>query len=518
MTAEDLKSTTTNSKRKVVSFVYADLPTFELCLYCCFLFSCTSYAWFQVLATSNNYKFNIGQLASLKTLPFFGQRFKDESNWEWNNWSSLALSLLPFLLIHSIIFNTAERFVSDQVLQYITIIYSVIYSSVLFTKWLVFLSLFQGTLIFLVTHLTGYWIATWISSLPVLYLTMHHTFEISPNPFLVLTFVSYTLLSYISYNLEAQAGGARPEDNTWLKRYIRMLFYTFYPPYMITLVVTYADFERQMRERVMKIHEWRNVLFLVVRIAFWWVFIDLLLHFAYFEGILFDLEYAKRLPKDQFVSLGMALGTFFHLKYVVIFGLPRIFALADKMQPVDGPICINRLVLYSKAWRYFDRGLYSFFKKYIFIPICRPTFSMTRKVIGVLISYGFVLLWHGFYHSNIVWISLNIIGLFLEYGAKAIYTIESFQKWREMHISDLAFRRILAWLRVIPFVLGIYSNFYFLGGSEVGYMFVLRIWLEETLTLRYPAIFLITLAYAHSQICIEVDRKFDSVSSKAHSE
>ncbi|EFO13009.1 hhat protein, partial [Loa loa] len=92
---------------------------------------------------------------------------------------------------------------------------------------------------------------------------------------------------------------------------------------------------------------------------------------------------------------------FFHLRYVVIFGLPRIFALADNMEPADGPICINRLTLYSKAWRYFDPGLYSFFKTYIFIPICAPTFSLKRKIFGVILSYGFVLLWHGIHYANI---------------------------------------------------------------------------------------------------------------------
>ncbi|VBB34590.1 unnamed protein product, partial [Acanthocheilonema viteae] len=157
---------------------------------------------------------------------------------------------------------------------------------------------------------------------------------------------------------------------------------------------------------------------------------------------------------------------FFHLKYVVIFGLPRIFALADNMEPADGPICINRLTLYSKAWRYFDRGLY-------------------------------------------IWIALNIIGLFMEYGCKGLYGIKEIREWREKYITDIAFRRIIACLHIIPFVLGLYSNFYFLGGFEVGSMFVERIWYEETLTLRFPAILLITLAYFYSQVCIEIDRKLN---------
>ena len=77
---------------------------------------------------------------------------------------------------------------------------------------------------------------------------------------------------------------------------------------------------------------------------------------------------------------------------------------------------------------------------------------------------------------------------------------------REKYISDVAFRRILAWLQIVPFVFGLYSNFYFLGGAKVGYMFVERIWNEETLTLQYPFFLLISLGYCYTHVTMEVER------------
>lgn len=492
--------------RKVL-FEYPALPKFELLLYIIVVCCSVIYGWLQVIIASRKFDFKFGNSAALHRLPFFGERFKDESNWEWSRWSPLALSLLPFLTIHSVFFNIGRKFISEDFMQYFTIIYSITCSCLIFTKWLVFVSIVQGSIIFFAAHFIRHWIVVWMSSLPILYYTTHRTIYLSPDPFLVLIFVSYTLLSYISYNLEAQRGETRPEDNSLFKRYIRMLFYTYYPPYMITLVVTYPDFERELRERQLRTRNWLRIMSLVVRTGFWWMLAHFILYFMYFESMLYEFEFAKNLPKNEFVSLGMALGTFFHLKYVVIFGVPRIFALVDNMQPVDGPICISRVTLYSKLWRNFDRGLYNFFKRYIFIPICGPTFSLQRKILGVLISFGFVLLWHGFYHQNIVWITLNIIGLCMEYCGKGIYSIEHVQKWREKHLSDVAFRRIIAWLQIIPLIAGIYSNFYFLAGSQVGYLFVERIWNEETITLRYPALLLITLAYFYAQVCIEIERR-----------
>ncbi|VDK28255.1 unnamed protein product [Gongylonema pulchrum] len=415
-----------STRHRKVLFQYPALPKFELRLYIVVVCCAAAYAWSEVLIASNKFEFKFGKPASLHHFPLIGDRFKDESNWEWSRWSPLAFSLLPFLIMHSVIFNIGSELVSEDVLQCVTIIYSILYSTALFTSWLVFVSLLQGTFIFLATHYIRRWFTVWISSLPILYFTMHRTLDLSSDPFLVLVFVSYTLLSYISYNLEAQAGRTRPEDNTVLKRYIRMLFYTYYPPYMISLVVVYPEFERQMRERRTRFRDWQKTIFLAIKIGFWWFFTHFILYFMYFEGMLYDLDYARSLPKNEFVTLGMALGVFFHLKYVVIFGVPRVFALADNMQPADGPICIARVTLYSKIWRCFDRGLYSFFKRYIFIPICAPTFSVSRKIFGVLVSYGFVLLWHGFYHQNIVRSSIHYNFLLLaNWTMRRLFCVQS---------------------------------------------------------------------------------------------
>ncbi|PIO55586.1 hypothetical protein TELCIR_23026, partial [Teladorsagia circumcincta] len=83
-----------------------------------------------------------------------------------------------------------------------------------------------------------------------------------------------------------------------------------------------------------------------------------------------------------------------------------------------------------------------------------------------------------------VWIILNILALFMEMSSKSLYSLESFRRWREKTISDVNFRRVLAALQVVPFAFGLYSNIYFLGGSEVGALFKKRICDEETIPLR----------------------------------
>lgn len=84
------------------------------------------------------------------------QCLKDNSNWEWNSWVPIGIMLVPFFIIHSITFNIAGQFVTEQTLPYFTIVYSIIGSSIMFTKLLVFLSIVQGTFIFIAAYYFRY--------------------------------------------------------------------------------------------------------------------------------------------------------------------------------------------------------------------------------------------------------------------------------------------------------------------------------------------------------------------------
>jgi hypothetical protein len=60
----------------------------------------------------------------------------------------------------------------------------------------------------------------------------------------------------------------------------------------------------------------------------------------------------------------------------------------------------------------------------------------------------------------------------------------------------------------VPFAFGLYSNFYFLGGSAVGWLFVQRIFWEETVPIRWPFLLLIGTGYFYMQVAMEVERRW----------
>ncbi|KAK6737076.1 hypothetical protein RB195_019649 [Necator americanus] len=497
----------TSSRAQRATFSYPALPELKLILT---LASFTLvYGIYCVYQASKNFVWTIGDYGVLSSLPLIGPVMKDHTSWEWTHWSPFAWSYLPVFMAHTVFFNVGTSLMAETPFTIIYTLCSIAACVYYFSPLLVGISLAQGTVMFIASHFFRRKTTVWISSLPLLYYMMHETARFSANPFLIYTFVSYSMLSYVSYCMDTINGVGRKQDDTLPKRYLRMMFYTFYQPYLFSLITLYADFERQIAARNTKPRDWKHCAFFAARIALWWTVMEVALHFFYYDAILRNIHYASILPKNQLFSIALAIGIFFHMKYVVIFGVPSIFAKLDNMEPQPGPICISRVMLFSKVWREFDRGLYQFFKTYIFVPICEPTFSLPRKVTGVLVSYSFVLLWHGFYHHNIVWIVLNIISLILEMSAKSLYAIDGFRIWREKTISDVNFRRIMGPLYIVPFAFGLYSNIYFLGGSDTGALFVRRFWDEETVPLRWPFFLLIFLGYINSQLCMEVERRLE---------
>lgn len=64
---------------------------------------------------------------------------------------------------------------------------------------------------------------------------------------------------------------------------------------------------------------------------------------------------------------GYTMGQFFHIKYLVIYGLSTSFAKFENIKVPSLPVCIGRIHLYSDMWKYFDAGLYSFLLRYVVI-------------------------------------------------------------------------------------------------------------------------------------------------------
>ena len=62
-------------------------------------------------------------------------------------------------------------------------------------------------------------------------------------------------------------------------------------------------------------------------------------------------------------GMGFAMGVWFHLKYVVMYGFNIHIAQTDGVDAPGHPACIARIHLYSDMWRYFDAGMYEYMRE-----------------------------------------------------------------------------------------------------------------------------------------------------------
>src|SRR3569832_1971630 len=110
-----------------------------------------------------------------------------------------------------------------------------------------------------------------MSTMPFLWVILHQPYWIFPamDIFIPLILTSYKMLNYISYNLEYLNGNCRSEDEKPIRGLFRMFYYAFYMPYLISLIVLYPDFVRQIAEKNTRQRNWRKIIWYAVRMAFW---------------------------------------------------------------------------------------------------------------------------------------------------------------------------------------------------------------------------------------------------------
>ena len=296
----------------------------------------------------------------------------------------------------------------------------------------------------------------------------------------------------------------KPSGKGKLYDMIEMMAYCFYLPSSISgPIMIYKDFHDGFNSdyKPWTMRRCANFLKQIVRFSFWLLIGHVMLHFFHHSLISFDMDILKSLDFWSLTGVGLVVGGFFNLKYVVFYGWPRPFVVEDGMTKAPKhPVCIYRIHRYSEMWRYFDHGLYLFLKKYIYLPILGTQGGVIRKIISPTITFTFIYLWHGTSTHIMLWSIFNYVSVMTEMIGSKIGKIPAYVNLEQKWLSPRGQRRFHAMLGA-PLLLGsVLANFYFFMGSEVGHYFVYRAftsWQIET-----PLVLLIS--YVGAQFSIEV--------------
>ncbi|CAN7940176.1 unnamed protein product, partial [Ixodes hexagonus] len=201
------------------------------------------------------------------------------------------------------------------------------------------------------------------------------------------------------------------------------------------------------------------------------------LHFFYSSALAYYPDLVESLDSASLLGFGLCLTVVFFLKYRVLYGLGSAVARLERITLPPPPKCVNRIHLCSYLWRHFDRGLYLWIQRqvYIYQPVVAGQWTLKRRVVGAAASFAFVCSWHGMDRAVVVWCLLNFLGVSTELLAGFVRGRRPCRKLEERYLTGIWLRTARAVVTTPHFLFSIFSCLFFLSNIDVGLIFLRKV-------------------------------------------
>ncbi|KYQ57855.1 Protein-cysteine N-palmitoyltransferase Rasp, partial [Trachymyrmex zeteki] len=345
---------------------------------------------------------------------------RDTSDQEWLVWLTLVNRLIPCVFIHHFVSQIIKVNKIFQTLCYWYILSSIVFLYYYLGMLGMLCTILQPTFLHIMTCICSK-NAAW--TIHILYMFVIHILKIPNGPFqswleitdekhYILTLVMCWIhLRSISHNMDSIDDQFSSSNN-----FIQKLAYCLYlPTLFLGPLILYHEFVESINQshQYWSCQKFLTFMLNLIRYMFWCIFTELLLHFIYINAIQYHLQVLQNLNSWGLFGLGYCMGQFFFIKYVVIYGTCSNLCYLDDIKAPSQPKCIARIHLYSDMWKHFDRGLYKFLIRYIYVPI-RKSDRCFGKLFASFLCFTFVFIWHGIQINIFIWALLNFIGILIE--------------------------------------------------------------------------------------------------------
>lgn len=509
---------TSPTVKRYISKDYAPLPFLEVLLYGLFLIGVLSRAFVAVYQASQEYKHALYSFNFQEGWFIFGHRDKDVAEFEWVHWKTNFFT--PSAWIVMILHAALGRVVGYIYPKYRTLfLLSFGLTSVYLIagfKLLVFF-LCHSLLVYLVAC-TGSLTAVWCTVLAqiasinfdVFLKFQRFIFPEERELNLMIFTVAMCTLKHISFSTEfCQYHSSPPAKRTRERQYwsiLDFLLYIYYLPLFFSgPILTYDKFSRQIHLTIhmLNLSEWKHILKELARYLFWALFIEVVLHFLYFPSFHSRSSLLRHLPVWAMGGLALCHLLFFQMKYVVMYGLPRVHAMFDHVNAPLPPVCVLGMYLFQDFWRYFDRGLHSLLVKCIYIPMGGSRRGILWQMMASMTCFAFVCYWHGTDTHLVYWAIFNCVGLQAEAIVGKLAHLTRLNSVMLQYLSGSMYRRLVALLLTPNYMCLAFSNLIFLGGHHTAYSYY-----NSLIVQGWPNAFLVTFFtfYCTLQVIMTIHR------------
>ncbi|KAL3186834.1 hypothetical protein MRX96_026796 [Rhipicephalus microplus] len=399
-------------------------------------FGVTVYVFWKFATTEQNAYILNNMPRSFKESSLGLKQKQDITNWEWETTKWVVVAAWKWYLLHPVL----ARLTAYAAPSLVPVFYAV-YSSL----FVAFTFGWEVALLFLAQHAAFYLTAS-LGSTALCYvvaLVIHcQKFFIPFDPFNYM-YPRYGLMAYrsafvtfhwnilrgLSFSVDCVQSEQRNNTGDNRRRwppYWKTLGYMLYMP-MVYLgpPQKYNDFTAQSEKPKPSCtpREIAVAMARILRSGGHFLLMEIMAHFFYSSAMAEWDFMGERLDYASLLGYALSLEFNYYVCYLFNYGFPAALAKIEGIEiPATAP-CIARLHRCSQFWRYFDRGMHLFIRRYVYEPVLGGQRTALRLILSTAVAFTFTSTWHSFYSHNLVWCALSALGICLE-----VITIE-IRKW-----------------------------------------------------------------------------------------
>ncbi|XP_077527861.1 protein-cysteine N-palmitoyltransferase Rasp-like [Haemaphysalis longicornis] len=295
------------------------------------------------------------------------------------------------------------------------------------------------------------------------------------------TTYAWNVLRCLSFSLDfIRAERLRKDENRRrFPPYWRTLAYVLYlPPLYFGPLQNFDDFDAQLNEERPKctLRELCLGVGGILRNGVRFFMVEGATHYFYISAMSKWPWMAYKLDLPSLVGFGMLLNFFFYMRYLFAYGFAGALARAEGIQLPPPSMCIARLFRCSHLWRYFDRGMHLWSRRYFYEAVVGERRSVAWKLIGTATSFGFAWVWHDMDKAATIWALLTITGIALEVFASEALKREPFKSLALRYLTTPERWRVaLAVVGSPHYVLTAFACLFHLASVDLCLVFAKRI-------------------------------------------
>lgn len=391
-----------------------------------FLVSAVIYAMWRFSVNEENVFLQQEMRRAFKRSPYGFPRKQDDTNWEWTNTRSIVTTNWKWFILHPLL----GRVIAGIAPSLVPVFYAV------YTSLFVAVQLgWEVSLAFLGQHaaflaLAALRVPVFCYVLAFLMMGQKHFFETNFFHYVydkygqeanMVTYIAFhwNILRCLSFSVDlTRAERSKPEESrTHWPPYWKTLAYVIYMPTVyLGPLQNYDDYAAQVDKARPPCtpREVGAAILGVLRSGAHFLLMEIMTHYLYSSAMSEWPWMVGKLGPASLVGFGLALLFFFYVRYVFTYGLAGALARAEGIQIPPQAKCIARLNRCSQFWRYFDRGMHLFIRRYFYEPVAGSRKGAGWLLLGAAASFTFTWFWHDMTKTDGIWCALSVLGIAVE--------------------------------------------------------------------------------------------------------